>query len=228
MSRPPGHAFPDGQAFLASLATRLRRHSPGPRYQRALKVFTFTRLLDRIAVEFADSMILKGGMALELRIPGRARMTRDIDLRFSGDATKLHDRLGVAGMIDRGDFLTYTFARPHRGSRCRRRRGAIRTRRSRATRSCRGPISTRPTRRSRRSSIRSSARTPSRAGSPRAGAGPDRQSWNRFSDVVSWPCLSPCSASDRSLVVLRRRAPSTWTKLHRSLVASSGSFLMIS
>lgn len=40
----------------------------------------FARLLVRLASDASDSWILKGGMAVELRRPGLARSTRDVDL----------------------------------------------------------------------------------------------------------------------------------------------------
>ncbi|MEQ8763101.1 MAG: hypothetical protein RL885_04185 [Planctomycetota bacterium] len=40
----------------------------------------FDRLLARIVLELGDAVILKGGLAVELRIE-KARTTKDIDLR---------------------------------------------------------------------------------------------------------------------------------------------------
>jgi hypothetical protein len=55
----------------------------------------FERALERIHVGLADSFIVKGGLALELRID-RARTTRDIDLRVEGDLAKTIERIRSA------------------------------------------------------------------------------------------------------------------------------------
>lgn len=51
-------------------------------------------------------MILKGGLALELRID-HARATNDVDLRFTGPSDDLMHRLQVAGQMTLDDFLYF-------------------------------------------------------------------------------------------------------------------------
>ena len=47
--------------------------------------------------------ILKGGLALELRLD-RARTTKDVDLRMVGSPEGILERLQEAGRLDLGDF----------------------------------------------------------------------------------------------------------------------------
>jgi Nucleotidyl transferase AbiEii toxin, Type IV TA system len=50
--------------------------------------------------------MLKGGMALELRLE-RARTTKDIDLRLTGSPDDLQERLQEAGRLELGDWLQF-------------------------------------------------------------------------------------------------------------------------
>ena len=60
----------------------------------------FERFLARLTVHFGNRAVLKGGLALELRL-GRARTTKDIDLRISGDP----EQLGFGADPRRSDLL---------------------------------------------------------------------------------------------------------------------------
>jgi len=106
--------FATSAAFRASLEERLKQRYPGVAYQRGLRIFVFTRLLARLSQEFQSSLVLKGGMALELRLENRARTTKDLDLRFKGTPGELHQRLASAGRLDLGDYMTYRFEQPTR------------------------------------------------------------------------------------------------------------------
>ena len=55
---------------------------------------------------FKDAMVLKGGLAIELRLD-RARTTKDIDLRMVGDPDALLGRLQEAARLDLGDYLAF-------------------------------------------------------------------------------------------------------------------------
>lgn len=50
--------------------------------------------------------MLKGGLALEIRIEG-ARTTRDIDLALFGAEGTILERLQALGQLDLGDFMTF-------------------------------------------------------------------------------------------------------------------------
>ncbi len=61
-----------------------------------------------MVAQFGDRAVVKGGIALQLRMES-ARTTRDVDLRMSGDSSRLIYELRQAGqlLLDR-DFLTFT------------------------------------------------------------------------------------------------------------------------
>ncbi|NES13371.1 MULTISPECIES: nucleotidyl transferase AbiEii/AbiGii toxin family protein [Micromonospora] len=82
----------------------------------------FTRLLVRLVNENADTWVLKGGMAVELRRPGLARATRDVDLVMRpglvadpADGMELHEALTEALLTDPdGDGFVYSATSPAR------------------------------------------------------------------------------------------------------------------
>jgi nucleotidyltransferase AbiEii toxin of type IV toxin-antitoxin system len=69
-------------ALRAALIDRLRQQSEesGRDLQWLRRRLVFTRILARLVAAAPDAWVLKGGMAVELRRPGLARATRDIDL----------------------------------------------------------------------------------------------------------------------------------------------------
>lgn len=104
------HRYADADAFKRALEDRLKRRAKetGEELVRLRQRAVFERLLARIVAHFGDRVIVKGGIALQLRSEG-ARITRDIDLRMSGDPGRLLDELRRAGRLALdGDFLTFT------------------------------------------------------------------------------------------------------------------------
>lgn len=95
-------------AFKAALEARLRRLAiaKNERFERTRMMLIFDRFLARIVREFTDTVVLKGGLALELRLK-RARTTKDVDLRMAGSNEALLSRLQAAGRLDLGDFLSF-------------------------------------------------------------------------------------------------------------------------
>lgn len=89
---------------------RIRSSVPGPEINRFRQLLVFDRFLARIFRHFAESVILKGGLVLELRLD-RARTTKDVDLRLVGDGHGLLPKLRVAGSLDLGDWLTFAIER---------------------------------------------------------------------------------------------------------------------
>lgn len=76
--------YGDAEAFRAALEARLRQASDGDQdLSRRRRTVAFDRFLARLAVAEGDAWVLKGGAALEFRLPNRARATRDIDLALS-------------------------------------------------------------------------------------------------------------------------------------------------
>jgi hypothetical protein len=101
-------------AFRQALDARLRTSAmaAGSTIERVRQVLVFDRFLARVGAGLGERVVVKGGMAMELRL-ARARMTRDVDLRWSGPSTTIVDELRDAGRIDLGDFFTFMVA-PHR------------------------------------------------------------------------------------------------------------------
>lgn len=96
------------EAFKQALEARLRRAAAAARVplNRHRQLLLFDRLLARLVSAFPGHVVLKGGVALELRLP-RARTTRDVDLRLTGSTEGLLERLQGAGRLDPSDHLAF-------------------------------------------------------------------------------------------------------------------------
>jgi len=101
------HSYDSPAAFKKALEQRLKRSSSGGAdLNRRRQLLVFDRFLARITQTLGDAIILKGGLVLELRL-GRARTTKDIDLRMSGSADQILENLQQAGAKELSDFMTY-------------------------------------------------------------------------------------------------------------------------
>ncbi|HMI80587.1 MAG TPA: nucleotidyl transferase AbiEii/AbiGii toxin family protein [Solirubrobacterales bacterium] len=95
-NRRPGQA-PTQKAHLERLVAhyaKLTGTAPA-RVRRWLSVMVLLGALDRVR-ESDPIFLLKGGVAIELRLRGRARATKDVDLVFFGDPEDLGDDLDRA------------------------------------------------------------------------------------------------------------------------------------
>lgn len=92
--------------FKQALEERLRRGAAGFEIQRRRQLLVFQRLLARILPGLGRNLVLKGGLALEIRLGG-ARTTGDIDLVLFGAEGMLLERLQALGQLDLGDFMTF-------------------------------------------------------------------------------------------------------------------------
>jgi hypothetical protein len=93
--------------FKQALEQRLRASSKtGLELERRRQLLVYDRFLARIMQVMQDTVILKGGLVLELRL-GRARTTKDIDLRLVGSPREVLERLQYSGRLDLGDFLAF-------------------------------------------------------------------------------------------------------------------------
>ncbi len=93
--------------FKQALEGRLRNQSTtGADLARHRQLLIFDRFLARLQRTLGDALILKGGLALELRL-ARARTTKDIDLRLIGPTDQTLARLQEAARLDLADFLTF-------------------------------------------------------------------------------------------------------------------------
>ncbi len=99
--------YTNATGFKHALEQRLRATAPsGVAFARRRQLLVFDRFLARVAQVFEDSVTLKGGLVLELRL-NRARTTRDVDLRFVGPPVEVLHRLKDAGHLDLGDFMRF-------------------------------------------------------------------------------------------------------------------------
>jgi hypothetical protein len=97
-------------AFKQAVETRLRSSSSsGVDFARRRQLLVFDRFLARLTRELGDSVMLKGGLVVELRVE-RARTTRDIDLRLVGPPAGILDRLERAAALDLDDFMVFRVA----------------------------------------------------------------------------------------------------------------------
>lgn len=95
------------EAFKQALEQRIRSAArSGAEIARKRQLLVFARFLARIVDTFADAATLKGGLALELRL-GRARTTKDVDLRLTGSPDNVLAKLQEAGRRDLGDFMAF-------------------------------------------------------------------------------------------------------------------------
>lgn len=100
-------------AFRQALEGRLlaRSHATGVSLARLRKLVAFDRLLARLLAVAPDRWILKGGVALDLRLRDRARATMDMDLgRHDNEAAAMQD-FRAAELIDIGDYFEFTVDR---------------------------------------------------------------------------------------------------------------------
>ena len=106
-----------GGAFRRALEDRLRARSlhTGSPLVRLRKMVVFDRFLARLIQDQPDVWVLKGGLALQLRLGSRARTTKDIDvlLTIPYDGLDLvHQRLVRASRTDPGDWFRFEVERP--------------------------------------------------------------------------------------------------------------------
>ncbi len=104
--------YTSSAAFRRALEDRLRAQSlkTGLPLVRLRKLVTFDRLLARLIVEQPDSWILKGGLALQLRLGAQARTTKDVDLLMRLDPHNVHETLVNAAGRDLGDWFQFDIA----------------------------------------------------------------------------------------------------------------------
>lgn len=110
--------YATAKAFRNAVTARLQvqARASGLDLTRLQRRLAYERFLARLFQQHGDAWVLKGGYALELRLDGRARATKDIDFnapaRTSGE---LLDDLQDAAEVDLGDHFRYTVERPSQG-----------------------------------------------------------------------------------------------------------------
>ena len=105
--------YRDAAAFRQALEQRLkvRTASDGALLARDRKRIVFERLLARLIATSPGRWLLKGGYALDLRLPERARATKDMDIEWRADEEDLLDALIEASEHDAGDFFDFSIER---------------------------------------------------------------------------------------------------------------------
>jgi hypothetical protein len=99
-------SYQSPEAFRTALDQRIRRAVVPGEMNRFRQLLIFDRFLARVFRHFADRVVLKGGLVLELRLD-RARTTKDVDLRLVGDGRDLLPSLKALGQLDLGDWLSF-------------------------------------------------------------------------------------------------------------------------
>jgi predicted nucleotidyltransferase component of viral defense system len=104
--------YADAEAFRAALEARLRQAAAGDQdLARRRRTIAFDRFLARLAASQGGAWILKGGAALEFRMPDRARATRDIDLAFTGSVDPADQLLDDLEADPFGDHFSFRVTR---------------------------------------------------------------------------------------------------------------------
>ena len=106
--------FATAAAFRQSLETRMAASYGTARVQRARKRVAVERLVVRLQEQRPSGFLVKGGFALEMRLEGRFRTTRDLDVaadaEISTDTEDVTDELENACAIDARDGFEFRVA----------------------------------------------------------------------------------------------------------------------
>ena len=109
--------YRSGASFRRALEDRLRAQSlqTGTPLVRLRKMVIFDRFLVRLIQDQPDVWVLKGGLALQLRLGNQARTTKDIDVLLTTAYDKprdIHQALVRAALLDLGDWFQFEVERP--------------------------------------------------------------------------------------------------------------------
>ena len=113
--------FKDADAFRTALESRIKNISlkEGLDIMRLRRQFTFDRFLCRVFHEEKDTVMLKGGYAIELRM-STARTTKDIDLCMkkgrgsTSSPEELQSFFQTKASLQLGDYMDFTVSPPVR------------------------------------------------------------------------------------------------------------------
>lgn len=96
------------EAFKTALEQRIRQESQSKKISvnRVRQLLIFDRFLVRLFSLYPKAMLIKGGMALELRTE-QARSTKDIDLRTTGSKNDFFQKLEKAASHNVDDFFLF-------------------------------------------------------------------------------------------------------------------------
>ena len=101
--------YNDSAAFRRALEARLLAQSrqSGLALFRLRKLVAFDRFLARLATGQPGEWLLKGGVAMQLRLGSLARTTKDIDLLLSLPPSAAYETLVRAARLDLGDWFEF-------------------------------------------------------------------------------------------------------------------------
>lgn len=101
--------YASGSDFRKALEARLRKISlqEHSSLARLRKMVAFDRFLARLTASQPDRWILKGGLALQIRLGERARSTRDIDFLLVGSPPNTHALLVEATSAKQNDWFEF-------------------------------------------------------------------------------------------------------------------------
>jgi len=104
--------YATGRAFRQALERRLQQQSlqAATPLVRLRKLVAFDRFLARLARAQPETWILKGGLALQLRLAEKARLTKDVDLLLSQPLAEALTLLRRAASVDLGDWFAFEIA----------------------------------------------------------------------------------------------------------------------
>jgi hypothetical protein len=99
--------------FRTALETRLRQHALDTNVSlvRLRKMVVFDRFLARLNIVAADQWMVKGGVALDLRLGSRARMTKDLDLAAQYERDAMDEAMLALQSMMAHDFFTFATQR---------------------------------------------------------------------------------------------------------------------
>lgn len=108
--------FQSGGAFRRAVEERLNvnARATGQPLVRLRKMVAFDRFLARLISSQPNAWVLKGGLALQLRLGARSRTTKDIDLLSLSSADEVLSCLREAASLDLTDWFTFQVAEPTR------------------------------------------------------------------------------------------------------------------
>ena len=103
-------SYQTGQAFRRALEARLLNQSiqGAVSLVRLRKLVAFDRFLARLLAVQPDGWMLKGGLALQLRLGQRARTTKDIDVLLRLPRPEIGPTLTRAGELNLNDWFSFT------------------------------------------------------------------------------------------------------------------------
>ncbi len=101
--------YTSGRAFRQVLEDRLKDiyHNEKIPLVRLRKQVAFERFIARLLTIQPDTWILKGGLAMQLRLGIQSRTTMDIDLLHKGLSASICDSLVEAASLDIGDWFKF-------------------------------------------------------------------------------------------------------------------------